>query len=672
LFQRTVLGAKQPAFNPSALPTVLLNSSALSGSQTLQASPTSGTAQGGSSTSITLSSSSSATSNIYVGQRVNIVQGPGWGQTGIITAYNGSTKVATVAGGWVTSPGAPASSPTSSSLYCLVNVVNFAYYGVNPQFLAYASPTGTYTACLENYVGQTDCNTLTPFTISFQTNATSLDLISLGNSLSGSIPYMNVWVDDQFLGGYYGSALTGTAQSGSSNTLQLQSGSPAISGVYNTCWLTITGGTGTLGETKQIASYNSSTLTATISGTWSVTPDSTTTYSLNYSNSGIALPVSATRYLNLTFSKPAYRKIVIQANQFSGINVGPYDSVIPGPPNGPLTMAIVGDSYWEPTEAPNNNPGMNELLPRFLGMQSLTMGEGGTGWLNPNSGSNRLPFIDRICPPAESWKIGFTASGGTYTISVTYGGSTQTTGSLAYSASGPTVAAAINGLSNVPASSPYCLTGVATGSGYDRGQRPLILCLHSMPGATITVNTGSLTGGTAYTLPYQGDLSQHVPTSANGTVLPFLLFVPGSYNDYTGGATSSQVQTVAAYVATQTPSKFPTALTIFCGIVNCQTQGGAGVLNSSDIAWDAALNAAASGLPTLANGLSPYVTLYGQGLTGNNLITGSSSVANPTSGKTDYLNSAIVSLHPTDLGHMAFASALRHQIALLLGAVALY
>jgi hypothetical protein len=64
-----------------------------------------GTAQGGSATSITLDAGASATSNLYNGATVFIRSGTGAGQTQIITAYNGGTKVATT-GTWATAPDA--------------------------------------------------------------------------------------------------------------------------------------------------------------------------------------------------------------------------------------------------------------------------------------------------------------------------------------------------------------------------------------------------------------------------------------------------------------------------------------------------------------------------------------------------------------------------------------
>ena len=84
-----------------------LTPSAVSGNVTLTASTThhdSGSAQAGSSTTITLKSTASATDDIYNGMYVTITSGTGTGQIRIIEDYVGSTKVATVTPAWTTAP----------------------------------------------------------------------------------------------------------------------------------------------------------------------------------------------------------------------------------------------------------------------------------------------------------------------------------------------------------------------------------------------------------------------------------------------------------------------------------------------------------------------------------------------------------------------------------------
>lgn len=65
-----------------------------------------GVATAGGNTSITLAATASATSNLYIGSVVTILSGTGSGQTREITAYNGTSKAATVDSAWGVNPDA--------------------------------------------------------------------------------------------------------------------------------------------------------------------------------------------------------------------------------------------------------------------------------------------------------------------------------------------------------------------------------------------------------------------------------------------------------------------------------------------------------------------------------------------------------------------------------------
>lgn len=67
---------------------------------------TAGMAQAGGVATITLAAGESATSNIFDGDRVIIVAGTGISEHGIITAYDGGTKIATMSQNWVITPDA--------------------------------------------------------------------------------------------------------------------------------------------------------------------------------------------------------------------------------------------------------------------------------------------------------------------------------------------------------------------------------------------------------------------------------------------------------------------------------------------------------------------------------------------------------------------------------------
>jgi len=64
----------------------------------------SGTAQAGTSTTITLDAGASSIDNIYNGDRCIIVEGTGAQEHGIISDYDGTTKVATLSKAWVVTP----------------------------------------------------------------------------------------------------------------------------------------------------------------------------------------------------------------------------------------------------------------------------------------------------------------------------------------------------------------------------------------------------------------------------------------------------------------------------------------------------------------------------------------------------------------------------------------
>jgi hypothetical protein len=129
-----------------------LTPSAVSGNITLTASATnhdSGAAQAGTSTTITLKTTSSATDDIYNGMYVTITSGTGAGQIRIIEDYVGSTKVATVTPAWTT-------TPTSASNYA---VTTWTTESVN-QYVN-ASPQGR--ARITRYISSTVVEAVTEY-----------------------------------------------------------------------------------------------------------------------------------------------------------------------------------------------------------------------------------------------------------------------------------------------------------------------------------------------------------------------------------------------------------------------------------------------------------------------------------------------------------------------------
>lgn len=103
----TIPGASAPsaADNAAAVWNALVASYTAAGSFGERLQPIRrNTAQAGAAGSITLDASASATTDFYKYQQVYLISGTGAGQARQITAYNGTTKVATVDPAWTTAP----------------------------------------------------------------------------------------------------------------------------------------------------------------------------------------------------------------------------------------------------------------------------------------------------------------------------------------------------------------------------------------------------------------------------------------------------------------------------------------------------------------------------------------------------------------------------------------
>ena len=88
--------------------------------QTDLAADATGTAQAGAAGSITLAVGASSTTDIYRGFVVEITFGTGAGQKRVVTAYNGTTKVASVTPPWTaTVKGVAGTAPDATSVYAV-------------------------------------------------------------------------------------------------------------------------------------------------------------------------------------------------------------------------------------------------------------------------------------------------------------------------------------------------------------------------------------------------------------------------------------------------------------------------------------------------------------------------------------------------------------------------
>lgn len=238
-----------------------------------------GLAAAGTTSSITLDSTASAVNNYYVGWGVIIEGGPGAAsQIFPITAYNGTSKVATISGSF-------SSAPTTASRYRLeTNTI-----GINMGSTGYSSVSDmeivNYTKCISttnngyyNIWQNMKCVGYTCF---------ALESDGGGNSLidcESQFYYIGVRVDrGEFIqtGGTVEALLiditNGTAQAGGASTITLAAGESSVNQRWTGYRITIESGTGAP-QFRTITNYNGSTKVATVDTAWVTPPDNTSVY----------------------------------------------------------------------------------------------------------------------------------------------------------------------------------------------------------------------------------------------------------------------------------------------------------------------------------------------------------------------------------------------------------
>ena len=495
-------------------------------------------------------------------------------------------------------------------------------------------------------------DTFSPGTVyaTFYHTGKSLDLIQYG--LTDSV---TVYINDVFLARYGVALQSGTAQGGSAGSITLAASSSTVSGFYNDYYVRIAGGTGRLNEVRQVVGYDGMSLTASVASPWTTPPDSTTQYVLQDGAQPFVLDRStgSVKYIHFSWKQSGRRKITVEQGIFAGVAAD--GTVAAAPLASPTPMLVVGDSFWEGEAAPINIPRLLDTFASDMGWQPTNLGQGGTGYIAASS--ERLNFQDRIAPPAEAWRIARTATAGTYTIEVTYGGVTRASAALPFNAGADDIERALNTLPNVAAA------GASFNVARGDFSTPLIFVGHGMPGATLSFDSSGLTGGSMTILgSYAGDVAPNLPTDAGGNALPFYLLVPGSGNDT--GYSDTQVQTAATYVARQIAARFPTAIPIFTGVFgDCNAQTG--VIGATDISRNAALAAAAAYLPRIA-GKVPFIDTYASGLGGLKIINGLGTVADPQPGTNSNMKSVTAPGHPTGAGSQFMSDWLVAQVKALI------
>jgi lysophospholipase L1-like esterase len=527
----------------------------------------------------------------------------------------------------------------------------FTFSGAAPSLINQLGPTAPRFNMVS--AANSNADTFAPGTVytTFYHTGTMLDVMQYGFNDN-----VIVYINDAFIARYGFALVSGTSQSGGANSITLASSSSTVSGYYNEFYVRITGGTGVLNEVKQVTGYDGTTFIATVDSAWTTPPDSTTQYVVQEGTQPFVLDGStgAVKYLHFRWNVSGQRKITIEQGIFAGVSS---DGTIGAAALLATTPFIaVGDSFWEGDASPNNVPNLVDTFATTLNWQTINLGDGGTGFIGPSPG--RLNFQDRIAPPAEAWRVLLTATGGTFTLSVLYNGVTSTTLPLAFNTAQSAIQSALNALANV----------VSAGGTFSvaRGDlsTPLILVGHGIPGATLSVDSSQLTGGSIGILgTYLGDVAENVPTDSTGKALPFFLLVSGSGNDTS--STDAQVQTAASYVAQQIVARFPTASTIFVGVLgDCNPNSN--LIGPADVSRNAALAAAAALLPMI-NGKVPFIDTYAAGVGQPKIINGLGTVADPQPGTNSNFKSITLPGHPTGAGAQFLANWLAPKVQSIVG-----
>lgn len=317
-----------------------------------------GLAQGGSANTITLESTASAVNNYYVGWLVKLEGGPGEGLQANITAYDGSTKVATVSSTFT-----PA--PTSATRYRLESNT----IGLN------MGSTGYSTIQNINIVGYTICM----YTTNNGYYNTWQDVKAFGyicfwlESDGGANVLLNceaaftnqgIRVDSGDFIMTTGSVESlvfdttdGTAQAGGASTITLAATASSINQKWTGFRVLIESGTGS-GQARTISSYDGATKVATVDAAWVTPPDGTSVYHIgsatehycNFVGFGPVGTTAALKSVNVyyeTYTRTsvlgAYGSTMVQCTLISPAKRGYASTLQVAVPSAFIVMSFLGD-----------------------------------------------------------------------------------------------------------------------------------------------------------------------------------------------------------------------------------------------------------------------------------------------------------------------------------------
>jgi hypothetical protein len=201
-----------------------------------------GTAQSGAAGTIQLAPASTFADDEMNGNVVKITGGTGVGQARLITDYANATDTATITPNWITNPDA------TSTYEIVEGSVNLAAVTLTAQ------TAGDIVADTEAVLTDSEAILTDSEAILADTEA-----LGMGSGLTA--------------------LATGTAQAGTSTTIQLAGAETFGDDIHNGNVVKITGGTGA-GQSRVIIDYIGSTDTAAVTPAWITIPDATSTYEI--------------------------------------------------------------------------------------------------------------------------------------------------------------------------------------------------------------------------------------------------------------------------------------------------------------------------------------------------------------------------------------------------------
>lgn len=248
-----------------------------------------GTAQAGGASSITLDSGASAITDYYVGCYVNITNNSpanALGQARMITAYNGSTKVATVEGTYGTNPSSASTFEILATELWIQRLADVNAFGGVASTQSAGRPevntthVGGTSQTAGDIIGDTnDIQSRLPAALvsgrmDASVGAVAANAITAAGIADGAIDRATFAADTGLQ-----TVRSNTAQAGAAGTITLDASASASDDFYNDCWVFITGGTG-VGQARLISDYVGSTKVASVVPNWVTNPDATSTFAI--------------------------------------------------------------------------------------------------------------------------------------------------------------------------------------------------------------------------------------------------------------------------------------------------------------------------------------------------------------------------------------------------------